>query len=178
MDNLSYYIRKYNLIPKEVCTSSIEKLKKEEWQPHGWLDYEQQKHVNLKNDLSVLFNSEVVNDLNHFIDLALSLYQQEFKNLIFERSNIRFNKYGVEEKMNRHYDHIRDLFDGNKKGIPVLSILGLLNDDYKGGEFYIVDRKIEPIAGDILIFPSCFLYPHEVKKVIEGTRYSFISWGY
>jgi predicted 2-oxoglutarate/Fe(II)-dependent dioxygenase YbiX len=31
-------------------------------------------------------------------------------------------------------------------------------------------------AGDLLIFPSNFMYPHRVEPVTNGERYSFISW--
>ena len=30
-----------------------------------------------------------------------------------------------------HADHIHSMFDGEKKGIPILSVLGVLNDDYE-----------------------------------------------
>ena len=31
-------------------------------------------------------------------------------------------------------------------------------------------------AGEVIIFPSNFLYPHKVNPVSKGTRYTFISW--
>jgi predicted 2-oxoglutarate/Fe(II)-dependent dioxygenase YbiX len=69
------------------------------------------------------------------------------------------------------------MFDGERKGIPILSVLGILNDNYEGGEFIMFDDyKINLKMGDVLIFPSIFLYPHKVKSVNKGTRYSFISW--
>jgi predicted 2-oxoglutarate/Fe(II)-dependent dioxygenase YbiX len=92
-------------------------------------------------------------------------------------TDIRFNKYSKNKKMAEHCDHIHSMFDGERKGIPVLSLLGILNDDYKGGEFIMFqDKKIELKKGDLLIFPSIFLYPHRVEPVTKGTRYSFISW--
>jgi predicted 2-oxoglutarate/Fe(II)-dependent dioxygenase YbiX len=79
--------------------------------------------------------------------------------------------------MAKHVDHIHSMFDGNMKGIPILSIVGMLNDDYEGGEFVMFDDKIiELKQGDILMFPSVFLYPHEVKPVTKGVRDSFVSW--
>jgi predicted 2-oxoglutarate/Fe(II)-dependent dioxygenase YbiX len=81
--------------------------------------------------------------------------------------------------MAKHCDHIHDIFDGEKKGIPILSCLGALNDNYKGGEFILFDNKqVELKAGELLIFPSNFMYPHEIKPVTKGTRYSYISWVY
>ena len=75
-----------------------------------------------------------------------------------------------------HADHIHSMFDGERKGIPILSVLGVLNDDYEGGEFVLIDEKIDLSKGDIIIFPSNFMYPHKVEPVTKGTRYSYISW--
>ena len=89
----------------------------------------------------------------------------------------RFNKYDEDKKMALHCDHIQSMFDGKRKGIPILSMLGVLNDDYEGGEFIMFDdTEIKFDKGDILVFPSLFLYPHKVEPVKSGTRYSFISW--
>jgi len=53
-----------------------------------------------------------------------------------------------------------------------------LNDDYEGGEFAFFDRelKYKLNKGDVLMFPSTFMYPHEVMPVTKGTRYSIITW--
>jgi predicted 2-oxoglutarate/Fe(II)-dependent dioxygenase YbiX len=64
------------------------------------------------------------------------------------------------------------------KGIPILSVVGLLNDNYGGGEFMIRGKEVKLIRGDILIFPSNFIYPHEVKDITKGIRYSFVSWAF
>ena len=45
------------------------------------------------------------------------------------------------------------------------------------GEFIIFDdTEIKFDKGDVLVFPSLFLYPHKVEPVKSGTRYSYISW--
>ena len=91
----------------------------------------------------------------------------------------RFNKYDQDKKMALHCDHIQSMFDGEKKGIPILSVLGVLNDDYKGGEFIMFDdTEIKFDKGDVIVFPSLFLYPHKVEPVKSGTRYSYISWAW
>ena len=79
--------------------------------------------------------------------------------------------------MANHCDHISSLFDGKRKGIPILSIIGLLNDDFEGGELIMFeDKKIDTKKGDLLIFPSNFMYPHEIMPVTKGVRYSYVSW--
>ena len=84
--------------------------------------------------------------------------------------------YAENKKDALHADHIHSMFDGERKGIPILSVLGVLNDDYEGGEFVLIDEKIDLSKGDIIIFPSNFMYPHKVEPVTKGTRYSYISW--
>lgn len=53
-----------------------------------------------------------------------------------------------------------------------------LNDDYEGGEFGFFDRKLVVKApkGGAVLFPSNFMYPHEILPVTSGTRYSIITW--
>ena len=81
--------------------------------------------------------------------------------------------------MSKHIDHIQSIFTGDIRGIPILSIVCVLNDDYQGGKFIMFDDyEIKFKAGDLIIFPSVFLYPHLVKPVKKGTRYSFVSWVY
>jgi hypothetical protein len=54
----------------------------------------------------------------------------------------------------------------------------ILNDDFEGGEFAFFDRelKYKLEKGDAIMFPSNFMYPHEIMPVTKGTRYSIITW--
>lgn len=88
-------------------------------------------------------------------------------------SNIKFIKYDEDSEMVNHCDHIQH----GAAGIPILSVIGVLNNDYQGGEFVLFDdHTVELTAGDVIIFPSVFLYPHRVNKIIKGSRYSFVAW--
>jgi len=106
---------------------------------------------------------------------------------------IKYHKYGVGNFMAKHADlmYIIGEEDGEEElglidhpnkpfaGIPILSIIGVLNDDYEGGEVEMFENtKFDLQAGEVLIFPSVFLYPHKVCDVLKGTRYSFVSWVY
>lgn len=60
----------------------------------------------------------------------------------------------------------------------LISTVSYLNDNYTGGEieFRQSGVSIKPDAGDIVFFPSNFLYIHEVMPITEGTRYSMPHW--
>jgi predicted 2-oxoglutarate/Fe(II)-dependent dioxygenase YbiX len=53
-----------------------------------------------------------------------------------------------------------------------------LNDNYTGGEFAFFGKDviIKSKKGSAIVFPSNFMYPHEIMPVIQGTRYSIITW--
>ncbi len=94
-------------------------------------------------------------------------------------TGLKFNKYTKNTTMKKHCDHIHDIFPGDPKGVPILSMVGLLNNDFEGGKFIMFeDKEIKLKQGDLIIFPSSFLYPHEVTPVKKGTRYSYVSWVY
>ncbi len=95
-------------------------------------------------------------------------------------SKPRYNRYTKNTQMDMHCDHIHTLFttdeDPEPKGVPILSIVGLLNNDFTGGEFIIGEKTINLNQGDIVMFPSNFIYPHRVATINNGERYSFVSW--
>lgn len=94
-------------------------------------------------------------------------------------SRIRYNRYGVGTMMHGHWDAIHTLFDGQHRGVPVLSVVGLLNDDYEGGEFVMFkDTVVNIPKGGVLVFPSSFMYWHEVRTVTKGERFSWVSWAW
>ena len=53
-----------------------------------------------------------------------------------------------------------------------------LNDDYEGGNFGFFDGQMQVRAGkgSAVMFPSNFMFPHEIMPVTKGTRYSIITW--
>jgi predicted 2-oxoglutarate/Fe(II)-dependent dioxygenase YbiX len=92
-------------------------------------------------------------------------------------TEVRFNRYREDTNMKLHCDHIHSMFDGQRKGVPTLTVLGGLNNGYEGGDLvFWQDTPITLKSGEIMIFPSNFLYPHRVDMVTKGTRYSYVSW--
>lgn len=53
-----------------------------------------------------------------------------------------------------------------------------LNDDFDGGGFAFFNNEYfyRSKKGSALMFPSNFMYPHEILPVTKGTRYSIITW--
>lgn len=57
-----------------------------------------------------------------------------------------------------------------------VSAVVYLNDDYDGGEIEFVRHglKIKPQAGDIILFPSNFVYEHASCEITSGIKYSVV----
>ena len=181
MDHVKDYIMIQNLIPKQLCKSIIKECGKLEWVKHNWYDYGRNQMYSKEKELEVIFSTpEQIQQLHKYLTKALKNYENKYSlgGAIGHISRIRFNRYKVGTKIRPHYDHIRSLFDGKLKGVPILSFVGLLNDNYEGGEFICSGKKIKLTRGDILLFPSNFMYPHEVKKITKGMRFSFVCWAY
>ena len=86
----------------------------------------------------------------------------------FEAFN--FVKYeGAGTHFNIHADH-------GPAYVCTVSMVGYLNDDYEGGEIYFprFDLEVKPECGDLLIFPSTYIYEHASRPIIEGTKYSIV----
>lgn len=54
--------------------------------------------------------------------------------------------------------------------------MAYLNDNYEGGELWFprFDLTIKPQAGDIVVFPSTYIYEHASQDMISGTKYSVV----
>lgn len=132
--------------------------------------------------------NKTVEDINDHIIAKLRVALEEYvRGLEFYwfsgwegYTGIKFIRYLPGQEMKVHCDHIHSMFDGERKGVPILSIIGHFNDNYEGGETFMFDdkngKKLDTEQGDLYVFPSCFLYPHYVTPVTKGTRYSYVSW--
>jgi predicted 2-oxoglutarate/Fe(II)-dependent dioxygenase YbiX len=180
--NLQDYIAVYKAIETSICKQIINDFDEDKWAKHSYTHPITQQSKTYEDDLDISYQTKYMDYLNNKIKYCIEDYLSNIVPIPFQLqaiTPIRFNRYQVGTNMKFHHDHIHTLFDGEKKGVPILSILGLLNNDFEGGDFLMFDsKKVQLEAGDIIIFPSNFLYPHAVTTVTKGTRYSFVSWGF
>ncbi len=190
MKNLKNYILHLNnWIPKNILNITLKELTQtKNWEQHEYTNKNfKSKSKNGDKELNISFgpNLTTTQKLMNLTWKAIEKYVviEKKGGKIFDGwggfSTLRFNRYKKGQLMSKHADHIHSLFTGEYRGIPILSIVCVLNDNYEGGEFIMFDDyEIKFKAGDLIIFPSVFLYPHLVKPVKKGTRYSFVSWAW
>lgn len=103
---------------------------------------------------------------------VIKKYNHEFRHCrIDEDSGYELLKYKEGQFYVQHVDSF-------KLRPRAVSCSFALNDNYDGGEFAFFNRELvyKLNKGDALMFPSNFMYPHEIMPVTSGTRYSIVTW--
>lgn len=105
---------------------------------------------------------------------GLNINQQYWKFNVTHSNQTEFLMYDVKGKYEAHSDTFHMMSDETRK----ITSLAILNDDFEGGKFYIMNGhdKIYPPQekGDIIVFPSFML--HGVEPVTKGKRYTAVTW--
>ena len=103
---------------------------------------------------------------------AIKEYVRHFNWAKIEQdSGYELLKYEVGDFYTTHTDSFKDQ-------PRAVSCSFTLNDDYEGGEFAFFNRELvyNLKKGSCIMFPSNFMYPHEIMPVTSGTRYSIVTW--
>ena len=183
--NTEDYVKVYkDFIDTDLCNTATAHLDELEWTTHKFYDPKSKKYFENEKELSVSFEDipESLEIKKCFWNAIHKYVLEDFKDLTWWDgwegfSHLKFNRYDPNTKMSNHCDHIKSIFDGNIRGVPILSVIALLNDDFTGGNFIMWnDTQINIEKGSIMIFPSNFMYPHMVTEVTKGVRYTCISW--
>lgn len=175
-----------NFLEHDICDELISEFHESEWQSamisddggvvkrdirncklieFSWKDVMEKNFEARKRLDDIIFNK---------VSEAYSQYESTVKNSLLncqEDEGYTLLKYDVGGKFIQHTDHF-------KKNPRSLTIIINLNDEYTGGELAFHDKtKVYNLQkGDMIIFPSNFMYPHEILPVTSGTRYSLITW--
>lgn len=187
--NLVDYIKVYNIISNTDLKNILAPLQSDNsiWKKHAWTDRTNNEIIRKSSDEMYVTTGKVPEHNNFIMSKIYEALSNYFSELDTPKefnswqgyTPVRFNRYDKNQAIITHVDKITSIFDGTRKGSPICSIVGLLNDDFTGGEFIMFDDfKISLKAGDIMIFPSLFMYPHKVNKVETGARYTFVSWAW
>lgn len=172
-----------NVVPEELC----DRILNEYSNSNDWISTsvgEGEINTNIRNCNVISISQQVIIDKN--VDVRKKL-DEDF----FVCASEALNKYRelypeVGSEIDTGYDLLRytegqfytQHTDSFKAQQRTVSCSFLLNDDYEGGEFAFFDREImiKGGKGSIVMFPSNFMFPHEILPVTSGTRYSIITW--
>lgn len=181
--DLKDFIKIYNnTINPTFAESIVNRVNKEDWKEHLWYSSATNTAQNSSKGKDCYINNLNPKSKIQLLQTIKSNVDDYKKTFGFSSTTIsdpRINRYEVGQNMDYHYDHIHSLFDGQNKGIPIFSIVIILNNDFNGGKLRFWKNYAPDLAsGDMIIWPSNFLYKHEVTPVERGIRYSVVIWGW
>lgn len=172
-----------DIIPHSLCDEIINEYKNDDtWRLAG-VGYEQ-INLNARNVNTIPISHENIILKNPEIRKLLDDRIFKIANNIIRKYNDKFPLTQIEEDSG--YDLLkyevgqfyRQHTDSFKKHPRSVSCSFALNDNYEGGEFAFFDRELiyNLKKGSVIMFPSNFMYPHEIMPVTRGTRYSIVTW--
>ena len=113
--------------------------------------------------------------------LVAAAHDANFQNWNYAISKCNQSEYLKYTKTGKYETHTDYSFVRNRQSPMVrkLTALALLNDNFKGGKFYLMDNSgnkfyPEMKAGSIIIFPSYLL--HGCEPITRGTRHAVVAW--
>lgn len=112
----------------------------------------------------------IYNDTNAVLNTCLEHYQSRYNFTMEYQEAINFVRYGKDQHFSVHSDH------GFSYTCTVSSV-AYLNDEYEGGELWFpyLDITFKPKKGDVVFFPSTFIYAHASLKITDGIKYSAVT---
>jgi predicted 2-oxoglutarate/Fe(II)-dependent dioxygenase YbiX len=181
LENYIYIVK--NAINIQTC----DEILNEYVNSHEWIDTVVGTGIvnkNVRNCQTIVISYPHVlqknKDIRHKLDMAIfngaakciTEYNIKFPHCkIEEDSGYELLKYGE----GCFYTEHTDSFKARPRSV---SCSFILNDDFEGGEFAFFNKKLKYKLdkGDALLFPSNFMYPHEIMPVTKGIRYSIVTW--
>jgi len=172
-----------NIIPDELCNRILEEYSEcDSWNPtsvgSGNVEVEIRNCdvISLSHDTTLSSNFDIRKKLDEDLYICASNAINEYRKIFPDVASEIDTGYDLlRYKEGQFYTQHTDSFKHQQRSV---SCSFLLNDNYDGGEFAFFDREIviKGSKGSIIMFPSNFMFPHEVMPVISGTRYSIITW--
>ena len=172
-----------NVVPEELCNRILEEYRESQfWIPSsvggGNVDNQIRNCdiINISSDNVLQENFDARKKIDEDFYLCASNAINEYRKLFPEVASEIDTGYDLlRYNQGQFYVQHTDSFKQQQRSV---SCSFLLNDDYEGGEFAFFDREImiRGGKGSIVMFPSNFMFPHEILPVTSGTRYSIITW--
>ena len=181
-DIKDYIVVMNNIMPSSIIEAVLTEYK----DSNDWLEAEIKNgmDINIRNCQVIGISSAPIIQKNEeqrkkidsllfpIVSQALQEYGRKFEHFIPEEDTgyelLKYEEGGF-------YKQHTDAFKLRPRAVACSFAL---NDDFEGGEFAFFDRELiyKLKKGSCLLFPSNFVYPHEIMPVTKGTRYSIITW--
>lgn len=184
-NTLDQYIHVFeDMISESLCDEILQEYKDSDEWTQSLIGNSKNANTNIRNCNQISISSteiieknlekrkriddELQSHMRKIIEKYSSIHKDFYIDIDTGYTLLRYNE-------NEFYVEHVDSFKQEQRS---LSCSLQINDDYLGGEFAFFGREmmIRSRKGSAIVFPSNFMYPHEIMPVTNGTRYSIITW--
>ena len=165
-----------NFLSIESCKRLIEEHKRNHKEYTNIQGEKKYRYSNPKDD-------DFLKGIEILLKLELEKYIEEnhindFPN--FKAGDFKLMEYQEGDWFVEHYDGDFSKWpEGGYKYHPMTTNIALNSwQDYRGGELHVCGKWLKMEAGDLVIFPSSYSFPHSVKMLSKGNRYVLVSEPY
>ena len=183
MKNINNYIVTFeNVITDALCDAVLGEYK----ECNDWVNATTKngENLNIRNCQTIGVSFESIISKNLETRKKLDSYLFISASNVIQKYNKQFSHCNIEQdsgydllkyEVGGFYREHKDSFKDRPRAV---SCSFALNDDYEGGEFAFFNRELvyNLKKGSCIMFPSNFMYPHEIMPVTSGTRYSIVTW--
>lgn len=178
------YVKVYtNLVDKEICREFSEKIRdekqKNEFDSPMTNLLRTGEYVNLfavKPEFKE-FSNRVIRNISsevgeRYIKDVRPFYYAYGNKL--STSDAHVLDYSKDDFFRIHHDHYAESLNFSR----LLTVCVYLNEDYEGGylEFPSIGKTYGFKTGDVIVFPSNWMYYHGVTPITSGNRYTIVFW--
>ena len=184
---LESYIKVYDgFVSSDMLSNVLDDLEQGMWDKHTFYNPEDNSRIQTSKYEPDVFCGSIKKN-SEWNDCIWNVVHQYVIDLDFKWwqmwtgfSGSKIVRYNDQCRMHEHCDHIYTIFDGEVRGIPILTVITCIEDNCEGGEleFFQGKKTIKLKAGQSIVFPSNYLYPHKVLSVKKGTRTTSVIWVY
>jgi Rps23 Pro-64 3,4-dihydroxylase Tpa1-like proline 4-hydroxylase len=185
MEKINDYIVVFeNVMAQSLCDAILEEYKAEhEWQK-TLIGNQNTVNTDIRSAETIPISYLSVINKNPDIREKIDKYIFSAAGTVIKQYNEKFPFSNIEEDSGyellryKEGDFYTQHVDSFKTRQRAVSCSFALNDDYEGGEWGFFNRELifKLPKGAALLFPSNFMYPHEIIPVTKGARFSVITW--
>jgi predicted 2-oxoglutarate/Fe(II)-dependent dioxygenase YbiX len=179
-----YILRMPNMLADDVCDALVNEFAHSDDWELGSIGEAGKKNIYVRNCSLIEMSMKEVIEKNYETrkKLDTEVFNSVAKALTAYKS--KFPKAGASVDSGYHLlrylpgEYIKSHVDAGHNANRELSCSIGLNNEYTGGEFYFeeIDKTVRVEKGEIIMFPSNFMFPHEIRTITSGARYSIITW--
>lgn len=182
--NIEDYVKTYRgFVEKSVCQELVEELQNEKIKvklASPFTNLLRKGSVINVNPHDLKLKSMVDNILNKVSNEVTKKYSENVKPFFYAYGNsldhydFQILEYEEGDFFRVHHDHYAESMNFSR----LLSVCIYLNEDYEGGslDFPSIGKSFNFKTGDVIVFPSNWMFYHGVSPITSGTRYTIVMW--